>query len=82
MQFSGVKVIANAARARAPEKAVVEGILESAYLTDFQRDTLDGIVKNAMPEKRAPAGAQIHRTAPEATKKAVGFVHFPGSRYR
>lgn len=62
-------------------KKVADGIIHSAMMTSFQRDAMDGIIKSAIPEKVAAPVKQIHKSKPSKTPQAMGFVHYPGSKY-
>lgn len=78
--MQGPNVIKNAAILHEKEKVVADGIIHSAAMTSFQRQAMDGIVKNALPEK-SPMAKELPTVRPSATYQDVGYVHYPGSRY-
>jgi hypothetical protein len=78
--MSASHVIKSAMTADQSAKRVSDGIIESAMLTTFQRDAMDGIIKSAMPEK-GPAPKPLQKSKASKTPQRLGSVHFPGSRY-
>jgi hypothetical protein len=83
------KIIRNPiANCDAGRKKVVEGIISSAYLTTFQHQAMDGIIKSSMTpaetkEAKAPKSckAKTRKADAMATPQQIGMVHFPGSPY-
>jgi hypothetical protein len=79
-------IIQSPAKEKMSEKKVMEGIIQSAMLTPTQREDIDGLIKSGLPEskRKRSSGAEIKLTSvkPSATKKDIGFRHFPGSPYR
>jgi len=74
-------IIQNASSADQSNKKVADGIIQSAMLTSFQRQAMDGILDSAMPEKKGPAMKAIQKTKPSKTPQHLGAVHYPGSRF-
>lgn len=79
-------LIVNPAKEFMDKRSVMEGIIQSALLTPVQREDIDGMVKNAIPEgmrKKHHSGAEVPviSVKPAATKVDPGARHYPGSRY-
>lgn len=83
------KVIRNPiANCDAGRKKVVEGIIQSAYLTTFQHQAMDGIIKSSMTpaetkEAKAKKSCKVSTRKAEGinTPQQIGMVHIPGSPY-
>ncbi len=80
MDIGRPKVIKSARKVES-EKKVADGILRSAYLTSFQREAMDGVVKSAMPEKMGPKVKMMGKVKPGKTHQDIGVVHYPGTKY-
>jgi hypothetical protein len=78
--MSSPHVIKSAMTVDQSQKKVSDGILQSAMLTSFQRDAMDGIIKSAIPEK-GPAVKPLHKSKASKTPQHFGSMHFPGARY-
>jgi len=74
-------IIKDASTIKESSRRVMDGIVDSAMMTSFQRDAIDGIIKSAMPEKRGPEAKMVNKVRPSATKQDIGFVHYPGSKF-
>jgi hypothetical protein len=74
-------IIQDSRRAHQTEHKVTEGIIDSAYLTSFQRQGMKHIVESAMPEKKMDDGKSpsLHQGKASATKQSIGHRHFQGS---
>jgi hypothetical protein len=75
------KLIKNANTRPESKKSVMNGVIRSAYLTEFQRQAMTGIVKDAMPSKMGPALKMLEKVKPGKTHQDIGVVHYPGSKY-
>lgn len=56
-------IIHNPAKDHQSAKSVADGIIKSAMLTSFQRDSIDGLINSAIPGHKArheSAGAKLH----------------------
>ena len=70
-------------------KNVVDGIINSSsYLTTFQRNAVDGIIKSPLTpsetkEAMSKKSCKVTTTKGKATAtpQQIGIVHFPGSPY-
>ena len=86
----GMPRIIKSARGVEPSKTIMRGIIDSAYLTSFQRQAMDGIVTSASPRgeiRSAPVGksdkrgALLHKVKAGKTHQDIGVVHYQGSKY-
>lgn len=86
-------IIQNPAKARESSKAVMDGVIHSGILTNFQENALDGVIKSGMTKKQEVSNKAAKETkkggkAPmvssvkaPATKFQPGHVKYPGSSY-
>ena len=79
-------VITDASQGRASQHKIDEGILQN-FLTEFQKNAVDGVLQSAVPVDRLPSGLHpskndkpmLLKTKAPATKQSMGYVHYPGA---
>lgn len=81
MPMNMPKIIENASTKQQSEREVSSGILQSGMLTDFQRNSLDGVIVSAMPKREDKGVTKVHSVKAGATKKDIGTLKYPGSRF-
>lgn len=86
MQYSSFvpKIISNPMASKQASRKIQDGILETAMLSPFQKNAIDGIVSSAMPGKPEPVKKNkisLVKIKPSKTKQDIGSVHFPGSKF-
>jgi hypothetical protein len=74
-------IIKDASTIKESPRRVMDGIVNSAMMTSFQRQAIDGVIKSAMPEK-SPEAKMLQTVRPAATKQDIGYVHYPGTKGR
>jgi len=82
------QIIHDASHGSASRAAINEGIINN-YMTEFQRNAVDGVLHTAIPEgHHRMMGGEVPSNRPEPamlttkaspTKSSPGHVHFPGA---
>lgn len=76
------KIIKDASKGEESERKIAAGIIKSSMLTSFQRASIDGLIKSAIPEKDKKSDVPVmHKVKPDATKQTVGLRKFPGAKH-
>jgi len=82
-------IIHDASHGSSPRAAINEGVINN-YMTEFQRNAVDGVIHSAVPEghgshlmggehpSRRPEPSLL-ATKASPTKQSPGHVHFPGA---
>lgn len=84
-------IIRDPSKGRESERQIMDGVIHSGVMTDFQQRALDGIIRSGMTaqeqkEHKADKGAKgrkpiTHKVKAPATHFDPGFVKYPGSKY-
>jgi hypothetical protein len=61
-------------------RKVMDGIIHTAMVSEFQRSAIDGIVESGQP-RNAPKLETMKKIKPSATKGSPGYRHYPGSSF-
>lgn len=73
-------IIQDPSKVKQRENKVMDGVIQSAMLTAFQKQSIDGLIESAIPggKKSEPALTNVKASK---TKQSIGNVHFPGSKF-
>jgi hypothetical protein len=61
-------------------RKVMDGIIHSAVISEFNRSAIDGLVQSAQPS-RGPALETMKKLKASPTKGSPGYRHYPGSSF-
>jgi hypothetical protein len=83
--FATNNLIHNAEKGRQSQKRVMEGIIDSTNLTEFQHQSIDGLIhqSHVLPAKETIMNEHsLHKVAPPATLNVYGGgLKYPGSKF-
>jgi hypothetical protein len=85
------QIIQNPAKGKQSEQKLMDGVIHSGVLNQFQQHGLDGILQGGMTKKQEAEHKKdvrargkeplTHKVKASATKMDIGYVHYPGSKH-